>query len=144
MVYITRVMHLGLRVIKFYVRCREHMFLVLDYHWGSGTNCTYSVCERWADDFMSGIYGCECRWNASDNYEYSGSQPTGIFMHLATIQVTISLWDWLMEAMLTPVHQPTVVFSTPDVVDGMRHSAHLVLCNGQLSSGKSRCLLSCF
>ena len=49
-----------------------------------------------------------------------------------------------MVAMLIPVHQPTVVFSTPDVVDGMRHSAHLVLCNGQLSSGKSRCLLSCF
>ena len=34
MVYITRVMHLGLRVIKFYVLCREYMFLVLDYHWG--------------------------------------------------------------------------------------------------------------
>ena len=93
MVYITRVMHLGLRVIKFYVLCREHMLPVLDYHLGSGINYTYSVCERWEDNFMSGIYGCECRWNASDSYEYSGSQPTCIFMHLATLQVTISLWD---------------------------------------------------
>lgn len=68
------------------------MFLVLDYHWGSGTNCTYSVCERWADDFMSGIYGCECRWNASDNYEYSGSQPTR-YIHAS---VDITGYDFLV------------------------------------------------
>ena len=73
-----------------------------------------------------------------NSYEYSGSQPTGIFMDLATLQVTISLWDWLMEAMLIPVHQPTVVFSTLVVLDGTPTSACLVLCNGQLSSGRPR------
>ena len=107
---------------------------VLDYHCGSGTNCTYSVCERWEDNFMSGIYGCECRWNASDSYEYAGSQPTCIFMHLATLQVTISLWDQLMVTMVTLVYLPGEVSTTLDVLRGSAPTRSLVLCNGRLSS----------